>query len=65
MEKFITIYDLNQYVIELNRNKADPGIPSCNRKNPGQMAIQNILNYSRALMVLKTNTTGIISLLLN
>ena len=65
MEKFITINDLNQYAIEINRNLANPLIPACHRKTPGQMAMQNILNYSRALTVLKTNTAGTVSLLLN
>ena len=65
MDKNTTLENLNQYTIEFNQDTCLETVIARIKKGPGKMAMQNILNYSKALMVQKTNTTGVINLLLN
>jgi len=63
MKRHITIFSLN------SRSKENGFCPEV-RKNPKEVSpsdsvIRNILNYSKALAVLKTNDTGIIRLVMN
>jgi hypothetical protein len=51
-KKFNTVLRVKRYVAKL-------------KVGPSQSAINNILNYSRALSVIKTQKTGNFSLLLN
>jgi hypothetical protein len=58
MERTFTLYDLKSYLQEV-RNVGKP-VYKKEHKSPGpsSLVLQNLLNYSRALEVLQTNSAG-------
>ena len=64
MKRTATIYSLTNGHLKEN----DPSVQSrrkSQRVSPSEMVIRNLLNYSKALAVLKTNDTGFIHLVMN
>lgn len=64
MKRHATIYSLN------SRNPKENGFSTecrktCKKVSPSDSVIRNILNYSQALAILKTQETGIIRLVMN
>lgn len=65
MEKNLTLFDLKQYLQELNqieKNKPETGRVT---NGPSDLTMQVILRYSRALNIMKTQTAGTIYQLAN
>jgi hypothetical protein len=64
MKRTATIYALTPFSSKVN----DPSTDRRRRRkevSPSESVIRNLLNYSKALAVLKTNDTGIINLVMN
>ena len=64
MKRTATFYSLTPYHPKVNDPSAD------NRRrgrivSPGESVIRNLLNYSKALTVLKTTETGYIHMVMN
>lgn len=65
MERTLTLYDLKQYLQEINQiEKNAPGTKQ-RTDGPCSLTLQNLLRYSSALNILKTRTAGTIYLLAN
>jgi len=64
MKRTATFYSLTSFPSRLNDASADK---RRRRKicSPSESVIRNLLNYSKALAVLKTNETGYINLVMN
>jgi hypothetical protein len=65
MEKTITLFDLKQYLQEINQIEKSRTGSSQEALGPSDLTIQTILRYSRALNILKTQTAGTIYHLAN
>ncbi|MEI7897295.1 MAG: hypothetical protein WCJ26_09690 [bacterium] len=64
MKRTATFYSLNSFQSKVN----DPSADKRRRRNvvsPGESVIRNLLNYSKALAVLKTTETGFINMVMN
>jgi hypothetical protein len=63
MRKSVTLYSLSTYTPEKKRpspsDEMRKGVPPC------EWVIQNILNYSKALSVMKSENTGFINMIMN
>jgi hypothetical protein len=65
MEKTLTLFDLKQYLQEINQiEKSEQGKRETSF-SPSDLTLQTILRYSRALNILKTQTAGTIYQLAN
>jgi len=64
MKRTATLYSLNSLSSKVN----DPSTEKRRRKkdvSPSESVIRNLLNYSKALAVLKTTETGFINMVMN
>ncbi|MCX6305484.1 MAG: hypothetical protein NT040_10995 [Bacteroidetes bacterium] len=64
MKRSATFYSLTSFTSREN----DPSADKRRRRrevSPSESVIRNLLNYSKALAVLKTNETGYINLVMN
>jgi len=64
MKRTATFYAMTSYQSEMNNLSADT---RRRRKivSPSESVIRNLLNYSKALAVLKTTETGYINMVMN
>lgn len=65
MEKTFTLSDLQHYLQEVAAMEKLEHSHKMMHSGPGKMVLRNLLNYSRALDVLKTHTAGTIFQLAN
>ena len=65
MEKTITLYDLQQYLQEINQIEKRARGKKQGEKGPSHLTLQNLIRYSGALNILKTRSAGIIYQLAN
>ena len=63
MEQNFTLKDADRYWNEVESLSKD--LPASENMGPGKMALKNILNYSRALSILKTSIAGNVRVVLN
>ena len=64
MKRTATFYSLTSFPSTANDSSAD----KCRRRkvvSPSESVIRNLLNYSKALAVLKTTETGYINMVMN
>jgi hypothetical protein len=65
MEKSFTLLDLQHYLQEISFLEKSFSGKVHRTDGPGQLTIQNLLRYSSALNILKTQSTGTIYQLAN
>lgn len=65
MEKTLTLFDLKQYLQEINQIQKSTQRMRQMSISPSELTLQTILRYSRALNILKTETAGTIYQLAN
>jgi hypothetical protein len=65
MEKTLTLFDLKQYLQEINQIEKIVSGTKQRTNGPSNLTIENLLGYSRALNILKTYTAGTIYQLAN
>lgn len=63
MDQNFTLKDADRYWNEVEALSKD--LTTSDDRGPGKMALKNILNYSRALSILKTRMVGNVSVVLN
>ncbi|MCX6240590.1 MAG: hypothetical protein NTX43_02135 [Bacteroidetes bacterium] len=64
MKRQATFYSLNSRISKEN-SFSNEFRKNGNKVSPSDSVIRNLLNYSRALTILKTQDTGIIRLVMN
>ncbi|MFO7613381.1 MAG: hypothetical protein R6W71_01945 [Bacteroidales bacterium] len=65
MERILTLNDLKHYLQEINHLEQKAQKNPFSADQPGKSVVQNLLNYSSALNVLKTKSAGLIFQLAN
>jgi len=65
MEKTFTLIDLQQYLKEINFLEKKTSFDVQRKNGPSHSTIRNLLRYSSALNVMKTNSIGNICQLAN
>lgn len=65
MEKNSTLKKHADFTVKEKENMESTGLISNNASQPSQTAINNILNYSKALSVLKAKSCGYLEFVLN
>jgi hypothetical protein len=65
MEKTITLFDLKQYLQEINQIEKKSTGSGQEAAGPSDLTLHTIFSYSRALNILKTQTAGTIYQLAN
>jgi hypothetical protein len=65
MHKYFTFNDLRHHEEINDMSSGVSASPVSTKKLPGKAAIQNILSYSRSLVVVQTSSSGQFDLLLN
>jgi hypothetical protein len=65
MEKTLTLFELKQYLQEINRIEKNASGTKQRINNPSNLTIRNLLRYSSALSIMKTRTAGTIYQLAN
>lgn len=65
MERTLTLNDLKHYLREVNYLEQKAQKNPFSVDEPGKSVVQNLLNYSSALNVLKTKAAGLIFQLAN
>jgi hypothetical protein len=65
MEKTFTLLDLHNYLQEISFLEKSPARKAPMAIGPSQLTIQNLLRYSSALNILKTQSAGTVFQLAN
>jgi hypothetical protein len=65
MEKTFTLLDLHNYLQEISFLEKSPALKAPRVNGPSKLTIQNLLRYSSALNILKTQSSGTVFQLTN